>query len=95
MPGAEGPCRGIEEHAIDRLPELIAELRQSVEANGGSVYVADESPSHIVGPAIDKSRAAISNLFEERFDPDRVRERRSIYKYLPAFSGSGSAARGI
>jgi len=34
------------------------------------LQVADEAPSHIVAPAIHKSRDAIANLFAERFDPD-------------------------
>jgi len=122
-------ARAIKEDAIERLPELIEELRESVEANGGTLYVADdaadanryvrdvvgaerektvvksksmtseelevnealatdghdvvetdlgewvlqvadEAPSHIVAPAIHKSREAIADLFNERFDPD-------------------------
>ncbi|GGN10103.1 LUD domain-containing protein [Halarchaeum nitratireducens] len=34
------------------------------------VQVADESPSHLVGPAIHKSRAEITALFNDVFDPD-------------------------
>ena len=122
-------ARAIKEDAIERLPELIDELRESVEANGGTVYladdaddanryvrevvadrdaervvksksmtseeldvnealagdgvdvvetdlgewvlqVADDAPSHIVAPAIHKSREAVADLFNERFDPD-------------------------
>ena len=122
-------ARAIKEDAIERLPELIDEVRESVEANGGTVYLADdaadanryirevaaergaeravksksmtseeievndalaadgvdvvetdlgewvlqladEAPSHIVAPAIHKSREAIAELFAERFDPD-------------------------
>jgi len=122
-------ARAIKEDAIERLPELIEELREAVEANGGTLYVAtdaadaneyirevvaereaervvksksmtteeievnealerdgvdvvetdlgewviqlaDESPSHIVGPAIHKSRDEIADLLNERFDPD-------------------------
>ncbi|PSQ08158.1 (4Fe-4S)-binding protein [Halobacteriales archaeon QS_6_71_20] len=119
-------ARAIKEDAVERLPELIDELRDSVEANGGHLYVADdaadaneyvrevvdggsvvksksmtteelelndalradgarvtetdlgewvlqladEEPSHIVGPAIHKSREGIAELFRERFDPD-------------------------
>ncbi|MFW6265873.1 MAG: LUD domain-containing protein, partial [Halanaeroarchaeum sp.] len=114
-------ARQIKEDAIDRLPELIDELTESVEANGGTVYVAeddadanryirevaterdadslvksksmtseelevndaleaagvdvwetdlgefvlqvaDEAPSHIVAPAIHKSREGIADL---------------------------------
>ena len=117
----------IKEDAIDRLPELIDELTSSVEANGGTVYladdaadanryvqqvvsereaktvvksksmtteeielndhleavgadvwetdlgefvlqIADEAPSHIVAPAIHKSREEIAHLFNEYFD---------------------------
>ena len=36
-------ARAIKADAIERLPELIDELRDSVEANGGHVYVADDA----------------------------------------------------
>jgi L-lactate utilization protein LutB len=121
-------ARAIKADAIERLPELIAELTATVEANGGSVYLADdaadanahirelvaaadaqrlvksksmtteeievnaalaadgvevvetdlgewvlqlaeEAPSHIVAPAIHKSREEIAALFAETFDP--------------------------
>ena len=121
-------AREIKEDAIERLPELIDELRTAVEANGGTLYLADdadeanayvrqvaaaadadrvvksksmtteeldlnealsadgvdvvetdlgewvlqladEAPSHIVAPAIHKSRESIAALFNERFDP--------------------------
>jgi len=126
-------ARAIKEDAIERLPELLDEVTATVEANGGTVYlaedaadanryveevvhandadrvvksksmtseeievnealeaegidvvetdlgewvlqVADESPSHIVAPAIHKSREAIAELFNERFDPDEELE---------------------
>ncbi len=123
-------ARAIKEDAIERLPDLIDQVRETVEANGGTVYiaddaedanqyiteltaerrdadrlvksksmtseeievnealaeagvdvvetdlgewvlqVADEAPSHIVAPAIHKSREAIAELFAERFDPE-------------------------
>jgi iron-sulfur cluster protein len=122
-------ARTIKEDAIERLPELVDEVTETVEANGGTVYVADdaadanryvrevcrekeaervvksksmtteeievneflqadgievvetdlgewvlqvanESPSHIVAPAIHKSREGIARLFNETFDPD-------------------------
>jgi len=122
-------AREIKEDAIADLPALVEEVKASVEANGGHVYVADdaadarryiaevveerdadtlvksksmtteeieinehlaergvdvwetdlgefvlqvaeEAPSHIVAPAIHKSRAEIAALFNERFDPD-------------------------
>ncbi|TKX45993.1 MULTISPECIES: LUD domain-containing protein [unclassified Halorubrum] len=122
-------ARAIKEDAIERLPTLIDEVTETVEANGGTVYLADdaadanryvrevaaergaeravksksmtseeievndalaedgvevvetdlgewvlqlaeEEPSHIVAPAIHKSREAIAELFAERFDPD-------------------------
>ncbi|WP_206731786.1 LUD domain-containing protein [Halorubrum amylolyticum] len=123
-------ARAIKEDAIARLPELIDEVTEAVEANGGTVYLADdaadanryvrevvaderdadrlvksksmtseeievnealadagvdvvetdlgewvlqladEAPSHIVAPAIHKSREGIAELFAERFDPD-------------------------
>ena len=122
-------ARGIKEDAIDRLPGLIATLRESVEANGGQVYVADdatdatdyiesvcadvdaesvvksksmtteeigvnealeaagvdvhetdlgelviqvaeEEPSHLIGPGLHKSRKEIARLFNERFEPE-------------------------
>jgi iron-sulfur cluster protein len=122
-------ARAIKEDAIERLPELIDQLSETVEENGGTVYVAedeadanqyiegvctdqnadrviksksmtseeieinehlesagmdvvetdlgewvlqvaDEAPSHIVAPAIHKSRAEIATLFNEYFDPE-------------------------
>jgi iron-sulfur cluster protein len=126
-------ARAIKEDAIDRLPELVDRLREAVEANGGTVYVADdaddaneyvrsvvaardgervvksksmtteelevnealetdgvdvvetdlgewvlqiadEAPSHIVAPAIHKSREAIADLFNECFEPEEPLE---------------------
>jgi iron-sulfur cluster protein len=126
-------AREIKADAIERLPELIEELREAVEANGGTLYladdaedaneyvrevvadvdgdrvvksksmtseelelnealagdgvdvvetdlgewvlqVADEAPSHIVAPAIHKSRESIAELFRAEFDPDRELE---------------------
>jgi iron-sulfur cluster protein len=121
-------AREIKEDAIDRLPDLLEALEATVEANGGTVYVADdaadanryvrevcrekeadrlvksksmtseeievneflerdgvdvvetdlgewvlqvadEAPSHIVAPAIHKSREGIAELFNETFQP--------------------------
>jgi len=126
-------AREIKEDAIDRLPELLDELEATVEANGGTVYiaddaadanryvrevcrdeeadrlvksksmtseeievnefleadgvdvvetdlgewvlqVADEAPSHIVAPAIHKSREGIAELFNETFAPEEELE---------------------
>ncbi|MFU8866813.1 LUD domain-containing protein [Natronococcus sp.] len=36
-------ARAIKEDAIERLPELIEEVRETVEANGGTVYLADDA----------------------------------------------------
>ncbi|MFC7020338.1 MULTISPECIES: LUD domain-containing protein [Haloarcula] len=122
-------AREIKADAIDRLPDLIERTRRAVEANGGSVYVAEdaadatqhiegllaeedaesvvksksmtteeihlndalesadvdvwetdlgefviqvaqEEPSHIVGPSLHISREEITELFEAEFDPD-------------------------
>jgi iron-sulfur cluster protein len=122
-------AREIKEEAIEQLPALIERAKRAVEANGGTVYVADdaadarqyistrvaeedaetvvksksmtteeidlnerlrtdgadvwetdlgefviqvaeETPSHIVGPSLHKSREEITALFEDRFDPD-------------------------
>ena len=122
-------ARSIKEDAVERLPALIDRVTERVEANGGTVYLADdaadanryirevvadrdadrvaksksmtseeievnealeadgvdvvetdlgewvlqladEAPSHIVAPAIHKSREAVAELFAERFDPD-------------------------
>jgi iron-sulfur cluster protein len=126
-------ARAIKEDAIERLPDLIEQLRETVEENGGQLYLADdaadanryirevcesedadrvvksksmtteelevndaleadgvevvetdlgewviqladETPSHIIGPAIHKSRESIAALFNERFDPEEPLE---------------------
>ncbi|MEF8779478.1 MAG: LUD domain-containing protein [Haloferacaceae archaeon] len=126
-------ARAIKEDANERLPELLDRLEETVEANGGTVYladdaadanrhinelvaeqdadrlvksksmtseeievnealegegvevvetdlgewvlqVADEAPSHIVAPAIHKSREEIADLFNEVFDPEEELE---------------------
>lgn len=126
-------AREIKEDSIENLPTLIETVRDQVEANGGTVYVAedaadanryvsdvlaekdgetvvksksmtteeiglrdhlgaqgvdvyetdlgefvvqlaDESPSHIVGPALHKSRDEIAALFNETFDPEQPLE---------------------
>ena len=125
--GLKSTARAIKADAIERLPTLIDELRETVAANGGTVYLADdaadanryirsvcadaeadrvvksksmtseeievndaleadgvdvvetdlgewvlqladEAPSHIVAPAIHKSREGIAELFADRFD---------------------------
>jgi len=122
-------AREIKADAIERLPELIEDVRESVADDGGTVYladdaadaneyvasvcadhdadslvksksmtteeidvndhleregvavhetdlgewvlqVADDTPSHIVGPAMHLTREEIADLFEERFDPE-------------------------
>jgi len=122
-------ARAIKEDAIENLPELVDQVREAVEANGGHVYVADdaadanryvaevaddadadslvksksmtteeievndhlqargvdvyetdlgefviqladEAPSHLVGPAIHKSTEEIADLFEAVYDLD-------------------------
>ena len=127
--GLKDRAREIKADAIDRLPSLIEELRESVADNGGTLYLADdeadanryireacaeqaaervvksksmtseeievnealadhgvdvvetdlgewvlqladEAPSHIVAPAIHKSRAGIADLFAAEFDPE-------------------------
>ncbi|WP_423751636.1 LUD domain-containing protein [Salinirarus marinus] len=126
-------AREIKEDAIARLPELIDQLRDAVEENGGTLYVADdaadanryvrdvvadndgdrvvksksmtteelevndalerdgvdvvetdlgewviqladEAPSHLIAPAIHRSREDIAELFNETFDPDEPLE---------------------
>ena len=56
-------AREIKEDAIARLPELIDEVRATVEANGGTVYVADD--------AADANRY-ITELTAEERDADRL-----------------------
>ncbi|WP_430506457.1 LUD domain-containing protein [Haloparvum sp. PAK95] len=128
--GLKDEARAIKEDAIERLPELIDQVTEAVEANGGTVYiaddaadanryitevadgrnvvksksmtseeievnesleasgadvwetdlaefvlqVADEAPSHIVAPAIHKSREEIAELFNEVFEPEEPLE---------------------
>ncbi|MFC6613927.1 LUD domain-containing protein [Halopenitus salinus] len=135
-------AREIKEDAIERLPELIEETKEAVEANGGTVYVADdaedanayisevmdekdaesvvksksmtteeidmnealeeadvetwetdlgefviqvaeEAPSHIVGPSLHRSREDITELFNHEFD---VEESLDTPEKLTAFA---------
>ncbi|RQG91116.1 (4Fe-4S)-binding protein [Natrarchaeobius halalkaliphilus] len=123
----------IKDDAIARLPELVDDVTETIEDNGGTVYhaenaadandyvervvtdcdaetvvksksmtteeidlndrleatgvavwetdlgefvlqVADETPSHIVAPAIHKSREEIATLFNEHYDLDQPLE---------------------
>ena len=60
------------------------DLNEHLEASGIDVWetdlgefvlqVADETPSHIVGPAMHKSEAEIARLFNETFEPDEPLE---------------------
>ena len=120
-------ARAIKEDAIERLPDLIDDVREAVEANGGHVYLAtdaqdaneyieqvlddgdklvksksmtteeldvnehlqgaghevvetdlgefviqlaDETPSHLIGPAMHKTPDDIAELFNHEFDPE-------------------------
>jgi len=121
-------ARAIKEDAVENLPDLVDDLTESVEANGGNLYlaqdaadanryvegvmadhdaeklvksksmtteelglnehldpdyevvetdlgeyviqVADEAPSHLIGPAFHKSPEDIAELFNEHFDLD-------------------------
>ena len=127
--GLRDEARSIKEEAIEQLPDLIDQVTETVEANGGHVHIAadaeqanryieevcrdedadvlvksksmtteevevndhlesigvdvyetdlgefviqlaDEAPSHLIGPAIHKSKDDIARLFNEVFDPD-------------------------
>lgn len=60
------------------------EVNDALEASGADVWetdlaefvlqIADEAPSHIVAPAIHKSREEIAALFNEVFEPDEPLE---------------------
>lgn len=131
--GLRDEARAIKEEAIADLPTLLETLRESVERNGGTLYVADdaadanryittvaderdaesvvksksmtteeievndaleadgvnvwetdlgefilqiadESPSHLVGPSLHKSRSDVAAVVNEVFDPDEPLE---------------------
>ncbi|ELY92531.1 LUD domain-containing protein [Natrialba taiwanensis] len=54
-------ARAIKEDAIDRLPELIETVREAVEANGGTVYVADDAAD---------ANAYVADVVEDRAGVD-------------------------
>ena len=62
-------ARAIKEDAIEQLPELIDQVRETVEAKGGTVYVADD--------AADANRH-ITELTAERRDADRLVKSKSM-----------------
>jgi len=57
---------------IDVNEALEADGVDVVETDLGEwvLQVADEAPSHIVAPAIHKSRESIADLFNAHFEPD-------------------------
>ncbi|APX95783.1 LUD domain-containing protein [Natronorubrum daqingense] len=69
-------ARAIKEDAIDRLPSLIETVREAVEANGGTVYVADDAADanayvadvvdHNSGGSNAKSDASATNVSATR-----------------------------
>lgn len=61
-------ARATKEDAIERLPELIDELRETVENNGGTLYIADD--------AIDANEY-IREVVEDR-DAERVIKSKSM-----------------
>ncbi|WP_306055952.1 LUD domain-containing protein [Natronococcus wangiae] len=74
------------------------EVNDALEADGIDVWetdlgefvlqVADETPSHIVAPAIHKSREGIAELFRERFDPDeRLETAEDLTMFARGFLG--------
>jgi iron-sulfur cluster protein len=70
---------------IDLNAGLEADDYEVVETDLGEwvLQVADEAPSHIVAPAIHKSREEIADLFNEVFDPP---ERLETAEELTAFA---------
>ena len=62
-------AREIKEDAIARLPELIEQVKATVEANGGTVYLADD--------AADANRY-ITELTAEERDADRLVKSKSM-----------------
>ncbi|WP_254767056.1 LUD domain-containing protein [Salinilacihabitans rarus] len=74
------------------------DVNEALDADGVDVWetdlgefvlqVADEAPSHIVAPAIHKSREGIAELFHERFDPDEDLETAAdLTRFARAFLG--------
>jgi len=57
---------------IDLNERLAADGTDVWETDLGEfvIQVAEESPSHIVGPSLHRSREEITDLFEARFDPE-------------------------
>ena len=59
----------VNEHIDEQGTEVI-----ETDLGEWVLQIAEEAPSHIVAPAIHKSRAEIARLFNEYFDPDRELE---------------------
>jgi L-lactate utilization protein LutB len=55
--GLKDRARRIKEDAIERLPELIEEVTDAVEADGGTVYLADDAAeaNRYVRQVVDRS----------------------------------------
>jgi len=76
-------CEGKDADRVVKSKSMTSEeieVNEALEAEGVEVVetdlgewvlqLADEAPSHIVAPAIHKSRESIAELFAERFDPE-------------------------
>ena len=75
-------AREIKEDAIERLPELIETVRESVEANGGTVYLADDAADaneHIAGVCGDADSLVKSkSMTTEELDVNEHLEARGV-----------------
>jgi len=59
-----------EELDVNEALEAVGVRPVETDLGEWVLQVADEAPSHLVAPAIHRSRGAIADLFEETFDPD-------------------------
>ena len=83
----ESVCAGLDAESVVKSKSMTTEeigVNEALEEAGVAVHetdlgelviqLADETPSHLIGPGFHKSREEIARLFNERFDPEEPLE---------------------
>jgi len=92
-------ARQIKEDAIENLPALIDELRASVEANGGTLYVADDAEdanryvTDVVASKDADTLVKSKSMTTEEIDVNEALEATGVDVWGPTSASSSSRSR--